>query len=320
MALSVAVFFLSTFVLVALAIMALRWLGERTHSQEPPAGDAEQDLAASIDATLFKTDSLSTISFWDELLKKVDGVKLMKARIAEAGMTWSVGRLTMMMLVSGTATLAVMRVFSFLPGWFVLLGSAVACAGPYLVVLRRRRKRMLRIEEQLPEALETLARSLRAGNPLIAGLEVLGQECKAPLAGEMRKLVDECTLGRPLEESLQSLLRRVPVAEVGEFVAVVQLQSRTGGKLHEVLSRLSETMREAASLKSEIRSIAAHGRLTGLILTLMPVGIAAVMTYVNPEHMLILWNHPSGRDFIGAALVCLVLAHIVIRKMVDIKV
>jgi tight adherence protein B len=319
MALGVAAFFICTFLFVALTVVGVRLVLQRVQPEERPP-ETNSDWAASFDAVLLKDESLSTISFWDGLLRQFDGVEIMKARLAESGLSWSVGRLTMMMLVAGTASLAVLRLFNFLPGWFVLLGSAAAGAAPYLVVLRRRRRRLMLLEEQLPDGFETLARSLRAGNPLAAGLEVLAAESKEPLASEMRKLVDELALGKPLEDSLQSFAKRAPVDGVSEFVAVIRLQSRTGGKLHEVLSRLTENMREAASLKSEIRSIAAHGRLTGLILTLLPVGIAVVMTWVNPQQMMILWNHPVGRDLIAAAVVCLVLAHAVIRKMVDIRI
>jgi tight adherence protein B len=319
MALGVAAFFVCTFILVALAVIGVRLALQRSLPDQQPE-QKSSDWADSFDAALLKDESLSTISFWDGLLKQFDGVEIMKARLAESGMSWSVGRLTMMMLMAGTASLAVFRMFNFLPGWFVLLGSVAAGAAPYLVVLRRRRRRLDLIETQLPEAFETLARSLRAGNPLSAGLETLAAECKEPLASEMKKLVDERALGRPIEDSLQSMLERLPVDGVSEFAAVIQLQSRTGGKLHEVLTRITENMREAASLKSEIRSIAAHGRLTGLILTLLPVGIAVVMFFVNPQQMMILWTHPMGRNLIAAAVVCLVLAHFVIRKMVDIRI
>ena len=118
--------------------------------------------------------------------------------------------------------------------------------------------------------------------------------------------------------AMDNLAARVPVPEIHLFVAAVQLQSRTGGRLHEVLSRLAETMRESYALKSEIRSIAAHGRLTGALLTFLPIAIAAMMLWVNPAHMLILWTHPAGKDFIFGAFFCLCLAHVDIRKLGEI--
>jgi tight adherence protein B len=107
---------------------------------------------------------------------------------------------------------------------------------------------------------------------------------------------------------------------VNLFTAAVQLHARTGGKLSEVLSSLAENMREAISLQGEVRALAAHGKLTGLILTILPIAIAGMMMWVSPGYMQVLYNYPQGKNLITAAVVCLVLAHLVIRKIVDIKV
>jgi tight adherence protein B len=113
---------------------------------------------------------------------------------------------------------------------------------------------------------------------------------------------------------------RVPLIEVHMLASSVQLQSRTGGKLNEVLANLAETMRESASLKGEVRSLAAHGRLTGLVLTILPIGIAIIMTVVNPGYLVVLFQHPYGKYLIGAAVGCLLLAHLLIQRIVDIKI
>jgi len=104
------------------------------------------------------------------------------------------------------------------------------------------------------------------------------------------------------------------------FIAAVQLHARTGGKLSEVMTGLAENMRESNALQGEVRALAAYGKLTGLILTILPVGIAAMMLIVNPGYMQVLFNDPTGKNLIVAAIGCLVLAHFVIRKIVDIKV
>ena len=318
MAGSIVLFFIFTFVAAAAGMALFRLLRPNGVVAKPaPRGSAEPGL---YDADLLRDEALSTISLWDDLLQRFDFVEIMKRRVAEAGMGWSVGRLTMFMLVAGTATLVALRMLPIVPRWLVLVLSCAAAAAPYLVVLRRRTRRLRRLEQQLPDALDTLSRALRAGHPVQAALEILAREASAPLAYEFRKLADERALGMPLEDALDNLAERVPVSEVSEFAAAVQMQSRTGGKLHDVLARLSENMRESEALKMEIESIAAHGKMTGGILTLMPVGIAVILAYTNPNQMAILWADPMGRDLIGAALVCLVLAHVVIRKMVDIRI
>jgi len=243
----------------------------------------------------------------------------MKARIAEAGLRWSVGRLTALMLLSGVLALAVLM----RQNWTSALGTlGAACVSgliPYLGVLRLRRKRLARIESQFPDSLDSLARALRAGNPLMAGMQMLAYEAPQPLAGEIRKTVDERSLGLSWDQALDNLAQRVPLVEISIFVAAVKLQNRTGGKLNEILSRLSETMRESYALKGEVQSIAAHGKLTGRLLTILPVGILIAMTTVNPGYFQVLWQHPAGKDLTALAVASLVTAHLLIRKLVDIR-
>lgn len=318
--------FAGTFLAVVAAVFATRPMVDAPVRKQATEQDLDPDSpphvewTPDLDSNLLRDESLSAIGFWSGLLERIDGIEILKTRIAESGLRWTVGRTTAMMLLAAASCWAFLSTFTFIPRYITFAVGVAAGAAPYMIVMRRRRQRLQKLEEQFPEALESLARSLRAGNPIGAGLEMLARECKAPLAQEMRKTADERALGLSLEQTMDNLATRVPVPEIHLFVAAVQLQSRTGGRLHEVLTRLAETMRESYALKSEIRSIAAHGRMTGAILTALPVIIAAMMLWVNPSHMLVLWSHPMGKDLIFAAICCLVLAHVVIRKLVDIRI
>ena len=298
--------------------------GDDIYGAAPPPAvqdDFEFDWLTPVHAPgLLNAESLSTISLWDRLLARFDGIEIMKQHLTQAGMQWTVGRLTSMMMLAGSATFAILWKMSWAATPVVLALSLLAAGAPYLMVLRRRSKRLSKIEEQFPEALDSLARAVRAGNALSAALDLLARESPQPLAAELRRTVNQRNLGGNWDLALEGLAERVPISEVSVFVGALQLQTRAGGKLHEVLGKLAETMREAAALKGEIRSIAAHGKLTGGILTLLPVVIAGTMCYVNPQQMLVLWNDPVGHKLIWAALGCLVLAHVVIRKLVDIKI
>jgi|SRR5688572_15439297 len=313
--------FLGTFALCTAAVLFGRLLLARRNPEPAPDPGQSSDWLASLEApNLLKDEQLSTISFWDRFLATVDGIEIMKMRIAEAGLHWSVGRVTAGMLMFAACTFAILLRLDWFPRYVCVLAAIVAGAAPYLVILRRRSRRLLAFERQFPDALDTLARALRAGNTLGAAFEVLANEAKPPLSQEMRITANERSLGLSWEQALGNLAERVPILEVNMFVATIQLQTRTGGRLHEVLMKLSESMRESASLKGEVRAITAHGRITGLILTLLPVAIALTMSYVNPQHLMTLYNHPIGKDLIVAAIICLVAAHLVIRKMVDIKI
>jgi tight adherence protein B len=270
-------------------------------------------------STILKLDRLSTISVWDELLARFDFIEGLKKQMAEADLNLTVGRLTAMILLCGAVGLALTQNVRWIPGWAAFGFSCVCGFAPYGWVLRRRSQRFAKLQEQLPDALDSLSRALRAGHPLIAGIAMLASEAPVPLAGEMRRVYEERRLGLSWEQALGNLSARVPLLEMSTFIAAVQLQNRTGGKLSEVLARLSENMREAEALRGEVKAIAAHGRMTGHILTVLPVLITVMLILVSPGYLDILIRHPNGKNLIWAAACALVAAHFVIRKMVDIR-
>ena len=311
------VFFVATF-LVALMTAAVAWmLLERRSSQL--ADERSVLTPAGGPTNLFRDESLSTVWGLSALLSQFDFAHLLKDHLQQAGLSWTVGRLTSMMLLAGAVCLTVVMNLEWMPLWFGLGLAALALQTPYLYVRRRRRRRLAQFEEQLPDALDFLARSLRAGHPLAVSLDLLASDSPPPLAAEMRRVCEERQWGRPWEQALGDLAERIPIVDVSFFAAAVELQSRTGGKLGEVLARLAETMRERVSLRGEIRSISAHGRLTGLILTLIPVVVAGMLLLVNPAYLDILIGNPLGKHLVMAAAACLALAHLVIRRIVDIQ-
>lgn len=308
------VMFLLISIMVVVAWMALRRVSEDTAEQKLWESEAGQG------SPLFKTERLSTISIWQSLLARFDFIEIMKTRIAEADLNWSVGRVTSLMLLCGTVVLAILINLSWVPLWAALLAGGLATLAPYSYILRRRTKRFRKLQEQLPDALDSLARALRAGYPFSAAMDMVASESPAPVSAEMLKTSVEANLGMPWNQVLANLARRVPLLEVNLFVAAVQLHSRTGGKLSEVMGSLSENMRESTALQGEVRAIAAHGKLTGVILTLVPIAIMGIMFVVNPMYVGVLLGHPYGKHLIAAAVCCLILAQFVIQKIVDIKI
>jgi tight adherence protein B len=313
----VLVVFLSIFLLASVAV----WISSTIlQKRQQAAGDVsapDDEFGAA--AGLFKLDELSSIALWDKLLNRFDFVDGMRTLLAEADLAWSVGRLTSLMLLVGAVSMVLLSAFHWMPFWMDFLLACLCALLPYFYVRRLRAKRFRLFEEQFPDALDFLARCLRVGHPLPVSLEMLAQEEAAPLSTEMRKTVDERRLGMPLDQALDNLKKRMPILNVRLFVAAVKLQTRTGGKLSEVLGGLAETMREAASIEGEVRALAAHGRVTGAVLTVLPLGIATLMTLVNPGYLSILVDNPTGRIMIVACLLALVAAHFVIRKIVDVR-
>jgi tight adherence protein B len=310
---STGLFFLTTFIAVGVTLLLVRKMQTGKAADGPPQPRPET-------STLFRNESISTISIWGTLLQRFDFIPLMKRQIQQADLKWSVGRVTSMMLLSGTITLVALVKGDWLPAWMNAALAYGAALAPYLYIWRKRAKRFAKFEEQFPDALDSLSRALRAGHPFSAALEIVANEAEAPVSTELRAAAIEGNFGTSWQQALENLAQRVPLLEVNMFAAAVQLHNRTGGKLSEVLGSLSEGMREAGALKGEIRAIAAHGKLTGLILTILPVVIAIMMMAVNPEYLAVLFKHPAGKYLLTAAIVCLGIAHFVIRRIVDIKV
>jgi len=314
---SILAFFVLTFLLASIAV-AISWMAFlKSRAEESDAEQGEQGLGGDA-APLMRTERLSTINFWDNLLARFDFMEIVKTRIAQADLDWSVGRVTIAMALAGTvAFLIVFRFLGFLPA---LVAAILAALAPYGNILRLRNKRFRKFSENFPDVLDSLSRALRAGYPLSASMDMIAAETVAPVSTEMRRTSAEANLGVGWNRALDNLGKRVPLLEVNLFISAVELHARTGGKLSDVMSQLAENMREALALQGEIRSLAAHGKLTGLILTILPILIAGMMMYVSPGYMEVLYHHPYGKNLITAAVVCLILAHFVIRKIVDIKV
>lgn len=284
---------------------------------EPVQAPGETGLA-DVHSPLLRTERLSTITFWDSILARINVGERLNKHLAQADLEWSVGRLTSMMLLIGIIGLAIL--LHFLPVWMALLGGAGVSLAPYGYVLHLRDKRFQKFRENFPDMLDSLARALRAGYPLSAAMEMISAESAPPVSGELQRTSAEANLGRGWPQALERLGKRVPLLEVNTFIAAIQLHSRTGGKLSEVMAGIAEQMRETLALQGEVRALAAHGKLTGMILTVLPIGIALMMMYVSPGYMDVLFDHPWGKMLIAGAVGCLILAHFVIRKIVDIRI
>ena len=317
LAISSILVFVTTFLAAGLAVL-IGWFALQRVRTQALDEDVSEHL---LDETprLLKDETLSTISPWAKLLKRSDLVRIIHRHLIQSGLSWSVGRITLLMLLTASVAAAIAMQFEWIPGWgVVLIGSTVAVL-PYIYILRKRAKRFRQFEENFPDALDSLARSLRAGHPFAAGMEIIADECDPPVSTEMHQTAVEGNLGTSWDVALANLGERMPLLEVSMFASAIQLQNRTGGKLNEVLAKMAEDMRDATALKGEVRSLAAHGKLTGAVLTILPLVISGIMLIVNPSYMAVLFYHPYGKYLISGAVVCLVLAHFVIRRIVDIK-
>jgi tight adherence protein B len=201
------------------------------------------------------------------------------------------------------------------------VGLAIALGlAPLIPLLSKRRKRMREFEQQLPDALDFLARAMRAGHAFITSIGIMADESPDPLGREFRIFCTEHNLGAPLPDALEALVSRVPLLDLQFFAAAVTLQRQTGGNLSEVMLKLAHIIRERFALRGKVRATSAHGRLTGLVLTAMPACIAIFLMVTSPQYLLVLQKDPLGKILIGGAIAGQIVGYICIRKIVDFEV
>jgi tight adherence protein B len=205
-----------------------------------------------------------------------------------------------------------------LPGGLVL--GAAAAMIPYWNLGFKARKRVAEFEEQFPEALDFLSRSMRAGHAFAISLGLLAEDAPDPLGAEFRKVTHEHALGAPLSAALESLSVRMPSLDVRFFVSAVLLQAETGGNLSEILNKLSSIIRDRFRLRGQVKAASAHGRITGSILMVMPILLAIGMTAIAPGYLQTMWDDPDGRMIVFGAIAGQALGCIAIQKIVRIKV
>jgi tight adherence protein B len=248
--------------------------------------------------------------------------KKMEQQIQQAGLTIDLNTLLIQMLVAmavGALIGTKLHVLLF-SGLSVIALALVGFMLPYFIVLSKRTRRMGAFEEQFPEALEFLSRAMRAGHAFSIALEMLSEESPQPLGGEFRKVFNEHNLGMPIETALRNLTERVPLIDVKFFVSAVLLQRETGGNLAEILTKLAFVIRERFKVKGAVKTASAHGRITGSILTIMPVALTLGLMLVAPGYLTGMAEDPDGRIILATMIVLIIIGHFVIRKIVKIKV
>jgi len=205
-----------------------------------------------------------------------------------------------------------------------VLPTVLACVGGffiprwYIALVRRRRLRAF--DDQLSDTINLIVNSLRAGYSILQAMEAVAEEMVPPISTEFGRVVREVQLGLTLEQALSNMLRRVPSDDLDMMVTAISVQREVGGNLAEVLDTISYTIRERIRIKGEIRALTAYGRGAGVMLSAIPVILAVLVYFINPEFMSLLFVHRCGWVMIGIAILGIVLGFLIIRKIVNIDV
>jgi tight adherence protein B len=264
------------------------------------------------------TERLSSVDVVDSLLKRASGVTgPLERLVTQSGLKITVGTLLLSSAFLATVAYLVVKRLTF----FTSLGIAAAPLAamiPFIVVNYYRKKRLETFEEQFPEAIELIARAMRAGHAFPTGLQMVADEVPEPVGTEFKLVYDRQNFGMPMSEALKGMADRVPVLDARFFVTAVLTQRETGGNLSEVLDNLANVMRARFKVKRQVRVVTAHGRITGWILAALPPSLALVLAFVSPNHVQTLLSDPLGIKMIIVAGVLQMTGTLIIRKLVNV--
>ncbi|MBW8898511.1 MAG: type II secretion system F family protein [Massilia sp.] len=255
----------------------------------------------------------------DRLLQRLRFAHRIDRLLLQAGVAWSVERF---LLCSGAMAVAaiylVLRWPMPLPvGVGIVLLFAFV---PWLLVRRARVRRLARLEEQLPDAADFIARALRAGHSFSNVLQIVGNELPEPLSGEFRIAREEINYGVPLGEALHNMASRIPLTDLRYLVIAILIQRETGGNLAEILSNIGHIIRGRLRLAAQVRVLSAEGRMSAWILGLLPFAVGGMLVLVNPGYVSALWTDPLGVKLLRTALVMIVIGVIWLKKVIRIHI
>jgi tight adherence protein B len=323
MPVGVAVSFVVVFALTLLAVsLGLKFFDTRRKTRMTEMLHTASGEPVVAIHNLLKEINSDVPSGFKAMLASLHFTRHAQEQIQQAGLNWSSSRLLTSMAVAGILGLGVGWLFPFLlssPITAFVLGLTFSTL-PYLYVRSKRQKRLNTLEEQFPESLDFLSRSMRAGHAFSISLQMVGEEMADPLGQEFRALFNEQNLGAPLDVALRNFGTRVPLLDVRFFTSSVLLQRQTGGNLSEILTRLAYIIRERFRLKGQVKAASAHGRLTATILTLLPVGTMLGLLVVAPGYLQGMAEDSDGKWMIGGAVAAQILGNFFIKKIINIKV
>ena len=268
---------------------------------------------------LLREDVLSQIPALNRILLQIPLVIRIQVFIQQAAMEITAG---MLLLISFALMLFVFLVGFMvnLPNVLLLVAVIAVGAAPFAVVLFKRERRFSRFEELFPDAIDLLARAVRAGHAFTTGLELIAREMPEPVAGEFRITYEQQNFGMPLRDALQNLAVRMPLSDVNFFISALQIQRESGGNLAEILDNLSYVIRERFKIYRQVKVYTAQGRMTLYLLTGLAPATVLLMYLVNPDYISLLFTDSLGHKFIAAAVVLELIGYFVIRKIIKIRV
>ena len=275
------------------------------------SGDADVQLA--------REELLSEIPWLNRSLVKIEITSRIKRWIDQADLNITVMRLVLFSATAGVLAFLAMSMISQSYLLRIVVG-AIAASLPFLHVMAKRKKRMNRFLQLLPDALDLMSRGLSAGHAFTESLHMVATEMPEPIAGEFRKTYEEQNLGLSLKLALENLVHRMPLLDLRMCITAILIQRETGGNLSELLEKVAYTIRERFRILEDLKTLTLSSRWSAVLLCALPVLLALYMTVMNPDYMGVLWRDPRGHKLLAVASVMQVMGILMVQKIMKIKI
>jgi tight adherence protein B len=273
----------------------------------------------SEETSIIKKNVLSDVPLFNKILSRTPGARRLNGMLREANVSWSLGFFVLLTLVVALTGFLFTSLVTRSQA-IAMIVAAVSVGLALLYVRMKKVKRVGKFNKQLPEALDLIARALRAGHAFTSGMRLVADEFEDPLGPEFAEAINEVNFGVSVPDALKSLARRIDSPELKYFVTSVVLQRETGGNLTEIIDGITRLIRERFKLQGKIRVLSAEGRFSAAVLTGLPFFCIVVLRLMNPDYLTVLWSEPEGRVLGGIALGMMFSGLIVMKKMINIKV
>jgi tight adherence protein B len=270
-------------------------------------------------SSLLREKYLRRLSLWERQLERLPAMEALAAKIEQAGKEYLAYRVTL--LAGALAVIAAVIAWvttrtEIAPVVAGLIGAYL----PFMTISRQRERRMAKIEEQIPDAIDTMTRALQAGHPFNATLRMIADDLEQPIAGEFELTFGDINYGNDLRRAMLGLLSRVPSVTMMALVTSVLVQKETGGNLAEILKQISGVVRGRFKLHRKIKTLSAEGRMSAWVLALVPLTLFAVISITTPDYLPMLVEDPRGQKMIIYGMISGVLGIMWIRRILRIKV
>lgn len=280
---------------------------------------SNKSVEGALDSNILRKRVLSDVPALNQFLLRIIGIKRLDRLAQQANTRYPVGVFILLALVLAST--------GFLAFWYItenrglcVIISALLFAAPFLYLLNKKRKRMQKFQVQLPEALDMISRSMKAGHAFTTGMRLAADEFDDPLGTELNYTLDEINFGVSVPDALKNLVQRLDCQDLNFFVVAVILQRETGGNLAEIIEKIAHLIRERFKLLDKIKTLSAEGRLSAIILTCIPFVVAGILYFKNPKYIMVLYTDPTGRIMAAVVLFLMILGIYIMKRIVSIKV